>query len=213
MNNEKTGKLIFEARSQKGLTQQQLADRLHVTNKAVSKWERGLCFPGVDLLQPLAEALGLSVTELLAGERLVPETACQTSDTVSVNSLQREKRARLLAFVLGAVCVLLVLCLLLSLFGKTLFQRGNPLPYLAASVKLLDGRPFAEVSEGIYIAKRSPCPELLEEIQKKRNIPLLEQAGSGYIFSDGKNSLVVSSQTYLHFFTVWTVPLYTLESY
>lgn len=214
MDNEKTGKLIYEARLQKGLTQQQLAERLHVTNKAVSKWERGLSFPGVDLLQALAEALGLTVTELLAGERVPAESACEKADHISVQALQKELHTRRLCFVCGAVCVLLALCLFLSLFGRPLFQRGNPLPYLFASAKLLDGRPFAEVNdrEGVYIAKRGPCPELLEQVAREHEMTFAEQAGSGFIFTDGKNRLVVSCETYLHFFTVWTVPCQTLES-
>ena len=53
MDNTKTGMLIAERRRALGLTQDELAGKLHVTGKAVSKWERGLSFPGVDLLIPL----------------------------------------------------------------------------------------------------------------------------------------------------------------
>ena len=69
MNKEKTGALIAELRKEKGLTQEQLGEKLFVTDKAVSKWERGASAPGVDLLEKLAEVLGVTVTELLAGER------------------------------------------------------------------------------------------------------------------------------------------------
>ena len=54
----------------KGWTQKELAERLHVTDKAVSKWERRVSMPDTALLIPLAETLGVSVTELLRGERL-----------------------------------------------------------------------------------------------------------------------------------------------
>ena len=65
MDNQATGLFIKQLRIEKNLTQKELADRLHVTDKAVSKWERGLSLPAVDLLQPLSQALGISVVELL----------------------------------------------------------------------------------------------------------------------------------------------------
>ena len=77
MDAAKTGALIAQARKEKDLTQGQLAQRLHVSVQAVSKWERGRNFPDLALLEPLAEALDLTVSELLAGERGEPpqETA------------------------------------------------------------------------------------------------------------------------------------------
>lgn len=65
MNAEHTGKLIAELRKEKGLTQKQLAERLHVTDKAVSKWERGLNFPDLMLLDSLSAELGATVVQLL----------------------------------------------------------------------------------------------------------------------------------------------------
>jgi transcriptional regulator with XRE-family HTH domain len=69
MDKERTGQLITELRKEKGLTQKQLADALNVTDKAVSKWERGLSFPDISMLEPLSELLDISIMELLAGER------------------------------------------------------------------------------------------------------------------------------------------------
>ena len=69
MEKEKTGQLIAELRKGKGLTQKQLADALNVTDKAVSKWERGLSFPDISMLEPLSDLLGVTIMEILAGER------------------------------------------------------------------------------------------------------------------------------------------------
>ena len=69
MDAQKTGRLIAEARKERGLTQKDLAQALHVSAQAVSKWERGLNFPDLTLLEPLGERLGLTVSELLAGAR------------------------------------------------------------------------------------------------------------------------------------------------
>jgi len=68
MNQYKTGELIRKLRMEKGLTQQQLADVIHVSDKAVSKWERGLGLPDVSLLKDLSKFLGVSAEILLSGE-------------------------------------------------------------------------------------------------------------------------------------------------
>ena len=68
MNQYVTGEVIRRLREGKGLTQEELAERIHVGGKAVSKWETGKGFPDVSLLEPLAQALGISVIELFSGD-------------------------------------------------------------------------------------------------------------------------------------------------
>lgn len=68
MDHEKTGELIREFRIKKGLTQKQLAERINVSDKAVSKWERGNGCPDVSLLTALAEVFGTDTGVLLSGE-------------------------------------------------------------------------------------------------------------------------------------------------
>ena len=70
MNQEKIGKFISEIRKEKGITQQELANKLGVTDKAVSKWERGRSMMDISLLKPLSECLGVSVLEIINGERI-----------------------------------------------------------------------------------------------------------------------------------------------
>lgn len=68
MENEKVGGLISRLRREKGLTQATLAERLHVSDKAVSKWERGLGCPDISLINALAAELGVNAETLLSGE-------------------------------------------------------------------------------------------------------------------------------------------------
>lgn len=63
-----TGDVIRTLRERKGLTQEELAQRLYVSGKAVSKWETGKGYPDISLLEPLSRALGISVIELLSGQ-------------------------------------------------------------------------------------------------------------------------------------------------
>ena len=80
MDNQKLGIFITELRKEKGLTQAQLAQKLNVTDKAVSKWERGVGFPDIKLLEPLADVLDISLLELMKSERL-PKTTVSAPDT------------------------------------------------------------------------------------------------------------------------------------
>lgn len=68
MDNYVTGAMIRSQREKKMMTQEELAARIHVSGKAVSKWETGKGYPDISLIEPLAEALGISVLELLSGD-------------------------------------------------------------------------------------------------------------------------------------------------
>lgn len=82
MDNEKTGRLIRELRTQKGLTQAQLAGLINVSDKAVSKWERGLGCPDVSLLSTLSEVLEVNIDRLLEGE------LGENSEAVTMNKIK-----------------------------------------------------------------------------------------------------------------------------
>ena len=72
MNNQSMGDMISTLRKEKGMTQKDLADRLSITDKAVSKWERNLAFPDTATIPKLAEILGISVEELM-NAKFIPE--------------------------------------------------------------------------------------------------------------------------------------------
>ena len=65
MEAKELGSFIARIRKEKQITQAELAKRLNVTDKAVSRWERGLGFPDINTLEPLADALGVSLAELM----------------------------------------------------------------------------------------------------------------------------------------------------
>ena len=92
MDAKKTGAFIGTLRRQRGLTQAELAERIGVTDKAVSRWETGKGFPDLSLLQPLAAELGTSVTELLAGEPLSAEEKAARSDSALLEALGYARR-------------------------------------------------------------------------------------------------------------------------
>lgn len=116
MNREKTGALIAAARKEKNMTQKDLAKVLHVSDRAVSKWERGAGFPDVSLLEPLADALDLQVLDLLRGEEregAEPEVTVRRALVLLVRQA-REKTRRRWGQILGALAAL-------ALMGFVLF--------------------------------------------------------------------------------------------
>jgi len=70
MDNEKFGNFVKELRKEKNLTQKELAEKINITDKAVSKWERGLSFPEITMINILSKEVDVSVEELLNGERI-----------------------------------------------------------------------------------------------------------------------------------------------
>lgn len=86
------GHFIAELRKQKGYTQKDLAEQLAVTDKAVSRWETGKGLPDTSLLKPLSELLGVSVGELLAGERMEETAVKEQTDQVILDALKYSGR-------------------------------------------------------------------------------------------------------------------------
>ena len=91
MTKERLGAFIAENRRDQNMTQRDLAERLHITDKAVSKWERGLSYPDVTLLEPLAEVFGLGVEELVACRR-AEEKREEEQPVKSILEISRENR-------------------------------------------------------------------------------------------------------------------------
>lgn len=92
MTKENLGRFIAENRKKLGMTQEELAQKLFVTNKAVSKWEKGQSFPDIALFEPLAEALGVSVSELFAGEKKEDDISVKAVLELSKSVVKKEKK-------------------------------------------------------------------------------------------------------------------------
>lgn len=141
MDPQKTGQFICILRKQRGLTQRELAEAVGVTDKAVSRWERGRGLPDVSLLSPLAAALGTSVTELLAGEPLTAEERGARSDSVLLEALRYTgSMGRKTAVLLTALAGVFLLLLPLFTAGRRLVLRLTGAALLALAVLLARGR-------------------------------------------------------------------------
>ena len=118
MNNEKTGMLIAQIRKEKGLTQKQLADRIGVSNATISKWETAKGFPDISLIEPLAEVLDISVSEIVVGERLEssPKTDDIISDLVDISINEQNRKKKIYNWIIAITVA--ILYLIISLITK-----------------------------------------------------------------------------------------------
>ena len=122
MNAEKTGAFIAMLRGERKLTQKELADKIGVTDKAVSKWECGRGFPDIGILEILSKELGVSITELINGERFTPddpEKISEQSDSAVKETLRYIKHMsrKTLGMIIIVVGAFLCVLPLVSTFG------------------------------------------------------------------------------------------------
>ena len=93
MDNIQFGRFVAQLRKEQNLTQKELAERLHVTDKAVSKWETGKGFPDLKLLEPLAQVLNVSLVELLQGERTPsPTLTKEEAGQAAVQAMEQSQK-------------------------------------------------------------------------------------------------------------------------
>lgn len=112
MDQIKTGKFIASLRKEKGLTQVSLANRLGISDKTVSKWERGAGLPDVSLMLPLCEILEISVNELLIGEKLTDADYKEKAEVTIMSLVQenKENKKRMLQSVICGIITIIAVC-------------------------------------------------------------------------------------------------------
>lgn len=154
MDASATGALIARRRKQAALSQAELAERLHVTDKAVSRWETGRGMPGLDSLEPLSEVLGLSVSELLSGKELTNEELPKTAGGQIMESMKREHQWKWLAWLAMAAVTLL------AVWGSGVYaqarrEQAERDAHYAASVHFEDEEALAR-GTAEYFQDRNP---------------------------------------------------------
>lgn len=146
MDADATGRFIAELRKQKGYTQKELAEKLMVTDKAVSRWETGKGLPDTSLLSPLGDALGVSVGELLAGRPLRDGEVKGQTDRIILESLNYADR-----MLTGAANGLFLLLGIALLCSPLFLTRQSYVWLLGAAVT-------ATALPGLWLRKRGPLP-------------------------------------------------------
>ena len=141
MDLDKIGKFIALNRKNKGLTQEQLAEKLGVTNNTVSRWETGKYMPDLSLLKPLSEELGITLNELLSGEKIEEQKIVENMEKNIINTIDysnkkvenEHKKISIILMILGAIISISALtifnkesswCSIYSIIGIIIFVIG-----------------------------------------------------------------------------------------
>lgn len=145
----KIGKYIAGKRKALGMTQKQLAEKLNMSDKSVSKWERGICLPDVSVYMELCEILGISINEFLAGEDIDAENVEKKSEDniiqVAKDSKKKQKNLKSILAVVTTFAVIMVL-VLGAVFVHKVMQPKN---YITAVDRTSAEMKTAELLSGV----------------------------------------------------------------
>ena len=144
----KIGKYIAGKRKALGMTQKQLAEKLNMSDKSVSKWERGICLPDVSVYMELCEILGISINEFLAGEDIDAENVEKKSEDniiqVTKDSKKKQKNLKSILAVVTTFAVIMVLVLGVVFVHKVM----QPKNYITAVDRISAEMKTAELLSG-----------------------------------------------------------------
>lgn len=159
----KVGEFIRDKRKKKGLTQKDVAMKLGISDKAISKWERGICCPDISLLKDLSAILGVSVNELLLGEDIGKLEKDKTDDVLvssvkQYTSIEKKKNRRLLIFTI----ILLVFYVFLGFAMYLTFNQFNKTDGL--TWETIENR---KLSERLYTSLENYDYDEVRELVKK----------------------------------------------
>ena len=117
MNQIKIGRFIAECRKKANLTQMQLAEKLDITDKAISKWERGIAMPDTSIMLELCDILCISVNELLSGEKINVENNNQKNEQLLLDMAKElEKKNKTIWSSMWAIMIVSMTALIASIF-------------------------------------------------------------------------------------------------
>ncbi len=146
MDNEKIGKFILELRKQKGMTQKELAEKVGVSDKTISKWECGNSIPDITYLEALCNSLNISVNELLSGQRLTGESYSEKAEE-NIMALMKENKSSkkgipwksIFGIILCCVSILYIGVMSWGVGGLSMFMYFYDIPTLLIYVPLCVG--------------------------------------------------------------------------
>ncbi|MBE6800826.1 MAG: helix-turn-helix transcriptional regulator [Ruminococcaceae bacterium] len=157
MDQVKIGKFIAECRKQNNLTQMQLAEKLNITDRAVSKWETGKAMPDSSIMLQLCEILKISVNDLLCGERIIMDNHNKETEKIIVEMVKQkeeaDKRLLYIEILVGVLCMIVFFALVIVASLVNMEEWLRILLILIGFTPLLIACPFMlkiEQTAGYY---------------------------------------------------------------
>ncbi len=164
MNQEKIGKFILELRREKNMTQQELADKIGVTDRAISKWENGRGMPDLSLMIPLCKELDITINELISGEKIekkdyqskLEENILKTIDYTNRRIINKDK---IFKIVVGTIITIILIIGLMFFVDVNRMNNKDPMIFSTWGFKYAPPVEFheEEIISGVekYLLEKS----------------------------------------------------------
>lgn len=164
MNQEKIGKFILELRREKNMTQQELADKIGVTDRAISKWENGRGMPDLSLMIPLCKELDITINELISGEKIekkdyqskLEENILKTIDYTNRRIINKDK---IFKIVVGTIITIVLIVGLMFFVDVNRMNNNDPVVFSTWGFKYAPPVEFheEEIISGVekYLLEKS----------------------------------------------------------
>lgn len=199
MDNEKFGKFIAKLRKEKNMTQKEMADKFNLTDKAISKWERGLNFPDISMLKPLAEFFDISVLELLNGEKSETENNIDEKVLKILKQVEREKNRKIKkVIILSIIFVIVILGTYIGLsLSKAKLYTYNPIRAVIGYVKVsIFNEQYVEVAniptKTIYANLEFDIEEYMKKLGYRKLEGLAIKSGIDDFYTNGENKVLIN---------------------
>lgn len=160
MNQMKIGRFIAECRKKNNLSQMQLAERLGITDRAISKWEHGKSMPDSSIMLDLCKELNITVNDLLNGEIVTMDNYNRALENNLLEMIkqkeQADKRLLTIEIVMGIVCIIPLLAAVVMVSAIPLEEWLQTIIVIVSIIPLLVATPFAlkiEQKAGYYVCK------------------------------------------------------------
>lgn len=166
MEQEKIGKFILELRKEKNMTQQELADKIGVTDRAISKWENGRGMPDLSLMKPLCKELGITINELLSGEKIDKKDYQEKLEenilnTIDYSDKRIKKNNKLFKIVICTIIVVIASLVLMFFIDVRMMNQNKEVVFstwgfdYAPAVDLHEMRIEIEMAIKEYLVEKS----------------------------------------------------------
>lgn len=173
MNQEKIGKFILELRKEKNMTQQELADRIGVTDRAISKWENGRGMPDLSLMKPLCKELGITINELISGERLDKKEYKDKLEeniinTINYSDKKIKKTKNIFKVILGILSIIFLTLVMMFIIDVRRMNQNKPVVFSTWGYLYTPAINLEE--DDIYLAIRNYLVEKGDNETKHNNL-------------------------------------------
>ena len=200
MDNEKFGKFFAELRKEKNLTQQDIAQRFNITNKAVSKWERGLSFPDISMLKPISEFFNVSILELLNGRRNTSQEIDIDARVLTIlKQVEREKNRKIRKIIIiSTIIIVAILVIYIGLgLSKSKLKTYNPIRAAIGYIRVTKfNEKYVEVgnipTKTIYANSDFNIEEYMKNIGYKKLEGLAIKSGIDDFYTNGEIKVLVN---------------------